>query len=128
MTILVINSFAEPQDAAALHAVSGRIGDLVNQARFTNTPIAHLHQKRSKRASGLRVPVGRYEPVFQAADLPEDVPDELFDFVVNSPSNSIKLIGAASREQIRRLRGLFDAAGYAAQIESSAFVETSHTI
>ena len=127
MAILVINSFAEPRDAEAVDVISDRIGDLVNRARFMKTPIAHLHQKRSERASGIRIPIGRYEPVFQTSDLQESLPDEFIDFVVNSSSQTIKLVGAASQEQIKRLRRLFYAAGYAAQVEPTTIVETAHS-
>ena len=128
MAILVINSFAEPQDAAAADVISGRIGDLVNRARFMNTPIAHLHQKRSERASGIRIPIGRYEPVFQTDDIQASLPDEFIDFVVNSTTNTVKLVGAASQEQIKRLERFFCAAGYSAQIEPATFVETRHQV
>ena len=124
MAILVINTFAKPQDAGSVQSISGRIGDLVNQARTSRTPIAHLHEKRSKSGSEFRIPIGRYEPVFQAMDLRDGVPDELIDFIVGSPSKTIKLVGAASWEQIKRLSGLIHVAGYSAQIEPSAFVET----
>lgn len=126
MSILVINTFAEPQDRRSLRAVSSRIGDLINQARTSQRPVAHLHQKRDRPASGLRVPIGRYEPVFRAQDLISgDVPEALFDFIVNSPTNTIELVGAASRDQIDKIRGLLDVAGYSAQVEPSAIVETS---
>ena len=125
MSILVINTFAQPQDRGRVDAVSGRIGDLVNEARTSKLPIAHLHQKRDKPESGLRVAIGRYEPVFQAFDLCEDVPEALFDFIVNSPTKTIKLVGAASWKQIKLLSGLIDVAGYSAQVEPSAIVETS---
>ena len=128
MAILVINSFAEPQDAAALDVISDRIGDLINRARFMETPIAHLHQKRSERTSGFRIPVGRYEPVFQTADLQNGLPDGFIDFVVNSSTNTVKLVGAASQEQIKRLERLFCAAGYSAHVEPATFVETRDQI
>ncbi len=125
MSILVINTFAEPQDRRSLNAVSSRIGDLINQARTSKRPVAHLHQKRDRPASGLRVPIGRYEPVFRALDLNGDVPDALFDFIVNSPTKTVELVGAASRNQIQKLTGLLHLAGFYAQVEPSAIVETS---
>ena len=125
MSILVINTFAEPQDRRSLRDVSSRIGDLVNQARTSKQPVAHLHQKRDRPAIGLRVPIGRYEPVFRAFDLSDDVPDGLFDFIVNSPTKTIKLVGAASRKQIQSLSGLLALVGYSAQVDTAAIVETS---
>lgn len=124
MSVLVINSFAETKDTGRLPVVSSYIGDIVNRARWSNLPIAHLHQKRPMLASGLRVSIGRYEPVFQAFDLSQGIPDGLFDFIVTSPTKSIQLVGAASWKQIKQLSSLLDVAGYAAQVERSAIVET----
>lgn len=125
MSILVINSFAAMKDSKHLQAVSGRIGDLVNQARISKRPVAHLHQKRSSRGSGLRVPIDRYDPVFQSVDLSEGFPDALFEFILASPTRTIQLVGAASRDQFERLSRLIQIAGYAVKVEPGAIVPTS---
>lgn len=121
----MINSFAATKDAQRIQAVSGRIGDLVNQARTSKRPVAHLHQKRLSRASGLRVSIDRYEPVFQSVDLSEGFPDALIEFILASPTRTIQLVGAASRAQFEQLSQLIQIAGYAAKVEPNAIVPTS---
>lgn len=125
MSILVINSFAETRDEQRVQAVSGRIGDLVNQARTCNRPVAHLHQKRASRSTSLRVPIDRYDPVFQSQTLTCGFPDALFDFILSSPTKTIQLVGAASRAQFAQLSRLIRIAGCAAIVEPTAIVSTS---
>lgn len=124
MSILVINSFSAATDERRLQAVSGRIGDLVNQARTCKRPVAHLHQKRSAPDSALRVSIDRFEPVFLSRDIAQAIPDGLFEFIVQSPTDTIQLVGVGSRAQFETLRGLIRAAGFLGQVEPSAIVST----
>lgn len=124
MSVLVINSFAATADDRQLQVVAGRIGDLVNQARTSKRPVAHLHQKRSQTDLGLRVSIDRFEPVFLSGDIAHTVPEGLFEFILRSPTETIQLVGVGSSNQFARIRELIRAAGFFGEVEPTAVVST----
>lgn len=122
MCLLVVNTFSVSAAARDLHRVSERIRDLLLSARQVSAPIAHLHQKPLRNGLGLRVPIGRYEPVFRAEEVGARVPDGLIDYIVSSPTPLIKLVGAASQDQFDRLSLTLADAGYSPDLDQTAIV------
>ena len=120
MCLVVINAVTGELDQNRSQQVAARIGDVVNRARTERVPVAHLHQTRRVTSKGLGVPIGRYEPVFQANDLDAELPPGLIDFIIASPSQLIRLVGAATEQQFNRLHAILRDAGCHAEIESQA--------
>ena len=121
MRLLVLNPRVTGPDDLRLGPLAVRIVDLLRRARFAQLPIAHLHEARNG-AAALSIPIGRYDPVFKADDLARGVPIGLIDYLVASPSKTIKLVGAANRANIKRLRAMLADAGYDADVESQTIV------
>jgi len=122
MCLLVVNAHASMPDQHRASPVAARISEIVQRARFSEVPVAHLHQVQKGTFAALRIPIGRFDPVFKSENFDYDFPSGLIEFIVRSPSDTINLVGAASLTQFKRLSRLVKAAGYDARLETSAIM------
>jgi len=95
---------------------------MVRRARLARLPVAHLHVGLGGDETALRIPIGRFDPVFKAHDLRAKIPGGLIEFFVSSPSKTITFAGAAQRTQLNRLTELLSNTGFAPRILPSAWL------
>ncbi|MCR9223707.1 MAG: hypothetical protein NXH70_06515 [Hyphomonas sp.] len=112
MSLLVVNSRAPGFDSPGVAEFALNISSLIQRARIGETPIAHLHQGASRAPLALRLPIGRFDPIFATRDLICEFPSALIEFLVHSPSKTIHLAGLIRRDQLISLSSILQKAGY----------------
>ncbi len=122
MSLLIVNSLIKDAAICTFDTLSAKVSDMMRRARLAQLPIAHLHQGAGEVATVLSVPIGRYDPVFRAADLRDEVPIGLIEFIVNSPDKVINLAGAARQTQFDRLTDLLVESGFDVRVLSAAWM------
>lgn len=122
MCLVVINTLMADIEPGRSRRLAARVGDLVNRARTKCVPVAHLCPPAPGSIGAIRVPIGRYEPVFQTHDQDGAVPDGLIDFIMASASGSIQLIGAGSERRFNELKTALNKAGFETEIEPDAMI------
>lgn len=122
MSLLVVNARAPISSGRRFWSLTERVSDLVRRARVAQLPIAHIHLGDRGTATVLQVPIGRYDPVFNAVDLWHEIPSGLIEFLVNSPTKTINLAGAARDDQFERLCNLFTESGFQPRLQRAALL------
>lgn len=120
MSLLIVNARAPNVPDQRFLPLAERVTYLVRRARIAQLPIAHVHQGDRRAATALQVPIGRYDPVFNASDLWHEVPSGLVEFLVRSPSKTINLAGLVREGQIERLCRLLTESGFQPRLQRAA--------
>ena len=90
------------------------------RARLEQLPVAHLLQGARGGPAVLRIPIGRFDPVFKIVDLWDELPAELIEFIAGDPT--INLAGVFRHAQFERLQALLADAGFVARVPQAALV------
>ena len=122
MSLLIVNARAPNVPDQRFLPLAERVTDLVRRARIAQLPIAHVHQGVRWAATTLQVPIGRYDPVFNAIDLWHEVPSGLIEFLVDSPSKTINLAGVIREAQLERLCSLLTESGFQPRLQQAALM------
>lgn len=118
MCVLVVSDYPDTLDPGRLAEISSHISALVCDARLEHRSVAFLHRKDGSGFGHFGLRIGRYDPIFTMSACGNVISAGLAEFVVRRAAQPIRLAGVASAAQFRRLRDMFQMAGYASQIES----------
>lgn len=119
MSLLVVNARAPGVDSRLLSGLADSVSSLIGRARFAEIPIAHLHQGASEAPFALKIPIGRFDPVFAARDLAREFPSELIEFLVHSPKKIINIAGLIRRDQLISLTSVLTQARFEPRTHAS---------
>lgn len=117
MCVLVVSDYSDTLDRGRIADISSQISALVCDARLEHRSVAFLYRKGGSGFGQFGVRIGRYDPVFAMSACGSVMSAGLADFVVRRAAQPIQLSGVAAAAQFKRLRDLFQTAGYASQID-----------